>query len=157
MTDLTHLRSILQQVGSRMTAGDIVEEYGYNRKQISDACSDMGIELPHKKQITIQFIREMAPHVPVSAIAKRLGVNTSYVEQIACDHKIRLLAPEPEPEAPPPVNLSREEAARRALILEHKQDLMSGWQSGRKRIREQYIQSGSPFGIADEMKNIEVR
>jgi hypothetical protein len=180
MTTLECLQKI-RQLAPHMTITSISEILGVDKARIGILCKKYGIQPISQSEETIGFIREKAGKKTLSQIAKALDMHEVYVEELAKKNSITLMKELPTEQKPPDkvkkyksthVNKVSTLPELKALAA----DIMAGRTGGnlelievrimqlegtlevpKYRGKDTYTQSGSPYGIADEMRRIKIK
>lgn len=132
------IASIVETHKDYMTMKDMSEEFGISYRQIYDYCVAKEIKLLTYAEINTNYIRHMAAHKTKEQMATIIGVTVGYIHELAKREGITLMAT--------PRRYMDEDTGimiNALLSIEEPKKV--------ERIKETYTQTGSPYGIADEI------
>lgn len=155
---------LIHAVKGYMTVRDIEEEYGFPDGLIRKLCTKYKIKPVTPKEVAIQYIKDMSHTRTLSEIAQTLDKCEAYIADLAQAAGVYLRKERPIPKEEP---LQKEEIIstqsymdrihRNALYYNIQERIKAADASAKPRYKDTYNQSGSPYGIADEIRGVKIK
>lgn len=132
-----------------MSIEDMAEEFNLEATKIRSYCTLHCIKVISPKNVLINYMHDMKGRKTLEQIAAATGYNTSYLHILikslgeeAADYKFV-----------PKISRSIHDIRREAALREQINDRIEQHSTG-PHFKDKYTQSGSPFGLADQVRGI---